>query len=188
VAGPVPPLAGSRPGPQQVLENLVILLRGNGFDGRGHLVERRAECVTDEPDLFFEYRAVERQEVGRGRADLLDRLTECHVVERDCGALVHRPVGPLLKGDLVDGAAHAGKRQRQHARQVARVQTAAVHGAGARLACREHPVPLGRLHALRMEHECRGGNVFPAGQQRADIVDAGGAGGVENADRWVRLG
>ncbi|HYJ57441.1 MAG TPA: hypothetical protein VEX40_18395, partial [Mycobacterium sp.] len=32
-----------------------------------------------------------------------------------------------------------------------------------------------------MEQKCGGGNAFPAGQQRTDVVDAGGARSVENA-------
>ena len=121
-----------------------------------------------------------RKSVAVGLIDF-DGLPECHVVERDSGALVDRPVGALLQRDLVDRSAHARKRQRQHTREVAGVEATAVHRAGALLAGREDAVAIGGVDPRRVEQKCRRDNVFPAFQQSANVIEMRGARGVEDA-------
>lgn len=104
-----------------------------------------------------------------------------HVVERDRRALVRRPIGAFLQGDLVDSGTHPRKRERQCAREVAGIEAPAVHGGAAGAAGIEDASAIGRVDARRMKLESRCGNVLSARQKAADVVDALAAGGVQHA-------
>ena len=140
---------------------------------RRHLVDPGVQRVGEQPHLLGEDRAVEGEEFVCGDADLVDRCAEAHVVERDRGAVVDRPVGPLLQGQLVDGAAHPAQRQRQRPGQVAGVQPAAVHADPARVAGGQQPVAIGGGQAVGMEQERRRDDVLAARQDGAHLVEVG---------------
>ena len=164
-APPVPALPRRRARPQQTVEDLVVSLRGDGFDVDGDLVDVGVERIGQEPDLFDEDRLSCRAGIGRRRAMISGGSTERHVAEADAGALVERQVGALLQGDLVDRAAHPRQRQRQDARQVARVEAAGVKRAAAVAACRRQPFTVGIGQPGRIEQEDGRGDVLAAGQQ-----------------------
>ena len=150
-ARPTPALTGSGSGPQHMVKDLVVCGGGHRLDRRGHLIDAGVERIGHQPHLVGEDAAVEGQEVVGGGADVFDGLAEGHVVERDRGAVVERPVGPLLQGDPVDAPAHPRHGQRQHAGEVARVQSAAVHAATPGLARPKKSVPVVRVDAARMK-------------------------------------
>ena len=100
------------PALEQPIEDLVVLLRRDGFDVDGDFVEARVERVCQQPDLFDEHRFHVAEVLVDVGVDDVERLAELHVAEADVGAVVERHVGAFLQGDLVDGAAHPGQRQR----------------------------------------------------------------------------
>ena len=108
----VPALARRGAGLEQTVEDLVVLLRGDGFDVDGDFVEACVERVTQQPDLFDEHRFHVAEVLVDVGVDDVERLAELHVAEADVGAVVERHVGAFLQGDLVDGAAHPGQRER----------------------------------------------------------------------------
>ena len=180
-ARPTPSLTGRGPGPQHMVKDLMVFGGGHRLDRRGHLIDAGVESIGHQPHLIGEDAAVEGQEVIGGGADVLDGLAEGHVVEGDRGAVVERPVGALLQSDPVDAPAHPRQCQRQHAGEVARVQAAAMHAATPGLAGFKKSVPVVCVDAARMKQKCCRHNVFAAGEDGADIVDAGVARRVEHA-------
>ncbi len=145
------------------------------------LVDPGAEGVGHELDLLFEDAAVEAQELARLLVDLLGEPAEAHVVERDVGALVERPVGPLLQGDALDPPGHPRQGQGEHPAEVAGVEPGAVDGRAAPGAGLEQSVQVGRGKRLRVEAEGGGDHVLPAGQDGAHVVERGVAGHVGDA-------
>ena len=108
----VPALPRSGSCSEQSIEDLVVLLRGDGFDVDGDFVDVGVERVGEQPDLFDEHRFHVPEVLVDVGVDDLERLAELHVAEADVGAVVERHVGAFLQGDLVDRAAHPGERQR----------------------------------------------------------------------------
>ena len=147
-------------------EDVVVVLGQHELDLGGDLVDAGAERVGEQPHLLLEDAAVEAQEVAGLLGDLVGRAPEPHVVERDVGALVDRPVGPLLQGDALDAAAHARQRERQHAAEVARVQPGAVDRRAALLDRRRAGAQIVGGQGGRVEEERRGRDVGPAGEDR----------------------
>ena len=129
------------------------------------------ERIGHQPDLLLEDAAVEPQEVAVLLVHLLRRTAEAHVVERDVGALVDRPVGPLLQRDALDAAAHARQREWQHAAEVAGIQTGAVDRLEpcSHASSRRRRSPAGS--ARWIEEECRRHDVGPAGENPAHLVE-----------------
>src|SRR5207237_454222 len=88
------------------------------FDLGRHLVDAGVERVGEQPHLFDEDAAVEAQELALVLAHLVERLAESHVVERDAGALVERPVRAFLQRDPVVASVQPVPRARMAATSI----------------------------------------------------------------------